>query len=255
MEMKTYLFIVLLVLSFTASSKQLSTGWELWYPYQYHNIKQQLVGLDFDSYNAIIYKAGFKTTYTELPWKRHLQYIKTGEMDIAMGSSYTKEREKYAYFSKPYRKETVKLFVKKGMADKIFLKSLADLSATNYMIGVEGGYYYGKEYQRLISNPEFKNHINEVLDIEQNVTMILKGHLDGFLVDPITMKAFTDKYSMQDEFETHEVEIYQADIHIMLSRKSCTKEMLNKINAAIDELKENGELQTIIDNWTKLQSK
>jgi polar amino acid transport system substrate-binding protein len=35
-------------------ANDLSVGWELWYPYQYHNKNQQLVGLDIDSFNAIM---------------------------------------------------------------------------------------------------------------------------------------------------------------------------------------------------------
>ena len=227
-----------------------SVGWELWYPYQYHNKNQVLVGLDFDVFNAIVEEANIDVTFTELPWKRHLQYIKTGEMDIAMGASHTTEREETAHFSIPYRLETVNLFVRKGTSDKIKLKTLSDLSHSDYLIGVEGGYFYGKEYQRLITTKEFYTHINDVIDLEQNVSLLLKGHIDGFLVDPVTMKAFAQKYSLQEEFEVHPLKIYQANIHIMLSRKSCNPEILNRINKAITKLKENGEMAKIINRWT-----
>ena len=174
-------------------------------------------------------------------------------MDVAMGSSLTKERAKFAFYTKPYRKELVKLFVKKGMAEKIKLEKLADITKTDYMIGVEGGYFYGKNYQQLIQNADFRTHISEVIDIEQNVTMLLKGHLDGFLVDPITMKAFTEKYSLQGEFEVHDVEVYQADIHIMLSKKSCNEKTLIKFNQAIDTLNASGKLTEILNKWTLIQ--
>ncbi|MCJ8321865.1 MAG: transporter substrate-binding domain-containing protein [Colwellia sp.] len=233
--------------------KNYAVGWELWYPYQYHNKEQQLVGLDFDIFNAIIKEVNIEVTYTELPWKRHLQYIKTGEMDMAMGSSYTPEREKTAYFSVPYRKEKVNLFVKKGMVNKIKINSLAELSNTNYLIGVEGGYYYGDHYQQLMTSKEFQTHINDVIDLEENVDLLFKGHIDGFLVDPVTMNAFSEKYSLEGEFEIHPLEIYQDNIHIMLSRQSCKVEMLTKINKAIIKLKQNGEMDKIINRWTATQ--
>lgn len=248
---------LLLALFFTCitavNAKELKTyavGWELWYPYQYHNKEQKLVGLDFDIFNAIIKEANVDVAFTELPWKRHLQYIKTGKMDMAMGSSHTPEREKSAYFSLPYRKEKVNLFVKKGTANKIKISSLAELSNTNYLIGVEGGYYYGDEYEKLITSKEFQTHINDVIDLEENVEMLFKGHIDGFLVDPVTMKAFAEKYSLKNEFEIHPLEIYQDNIYIMLSRQSCTVELLDMINKAIVKLKGNGEMDKIINRWT-----
>jgi polar amino acid transport system substrate-binding protein len=252
--MKKCLILALLItfnsLADEPPSRNYSVGWELWYPYQYHNKKQKLVGLDFDIFNAIIKESNIKVKFTELPWKRHLQYIKTGKMDMAMGASHTEEREKTAYFSLPYRLEKVNLFVKKGTAHKINLNILGDLSSSDYMIGVEGGYFYGDEYKKLITTKEFYTRINDVIDLEQNVALLLKGHIDGFLVDPVTMKAFSEKYSLQGEFEAHPLKIYQDNIHIMLSRNSCSVDTLNSINNAITKLAQNGEISQIINRWT-----
>lgn len=248
--------VSVLLVSFNSFSQQtpLSAGWELWYPYQYHNAQQQLTGLDLDIFNAIIAQANLSVTYTELPWKRHLHYLKTGEMDLAMGASYTSERANYADYTIPYRKETVKLYVKQGQVNNIKLDSLAELVTSPYMIGVEGGYYYGKEYEELIKQPKFHAQVNEVIDIEENVQLLLKGHIDGFLVDPVTMKAFVIKYKMQGEFEQHPITIYSDDIYIMVSKKLKDKTIVPKINKAITELKETGRLNEIIYEWTKLQS-
>lgn len=253
---KALFLSAIIILSFKSYSEDhaLSSGWELWYPYQYHNEQQKLTGLDFDVFNAIILEAKLSVKFTELPWKRHLHYLKTGEMDLAMGASLTSERLEYADFSLPYRKETVKLYVKKGSKEKIKLNHLKDLINSPYMIGVEGGYYYGENYQELIKQPKFQAQINEVIDIEENIELLLKGHIDGFLVDPVTMKAFIKKYKMDGEFEEHTVEIYSDDIYIMVSKHVNNKNVLPQINHAIKTLKENGKINEIINNWSQLQS-
>ena len=254
------LFILVIIFSCysqannSTKNQVLSVGWELWYPYQYHNNQQQLVGLDFDIFNAIIKEAGFAVNYTELPWKRHLQYIKSGEMDVAMGASFTQERADYSYYTIPYRLELVKLYVKKGQAKNINLPTLSDLSSSHYMLGVEGGYFYGNEYQELIKTTEFRSHITEVIDLEQNVQLLLKGHLDGFLVDPITMKAFIEKYKLHNEFEAHSVNIYQDNIHIILSKKSLNLDVLAQFNKAIETLLANGTIAEINARWSTLQN-
>jgi polar amino acid transport system substrate-binding protein len=249
MKMRFLILFITMLFAFNSKANVLSVGWELWYPYQYHNKDQRLVGLDIDSFNSIMAETKLNFTTAEIPWKTHLHFLKTGKMDLAMGASWTKEREKFAYFSEPYRKETVKLFVKKGNVNRIQLETLADLVGSQYIIGVESGYYYGKIYQELVKTSGLRANIIEVIDLEQNVTLLLKGHLDGFLVDPNTMQSFIKKYQMEDEFEQHSVEIYSAEISIMLSKKSSDIETLNKINEAIATLTANGELKRISQRW------
>jgi polar amino acid transport system substrate-binding protein len=247
-----FLFITMLF-AVHVKAKVLSVGWELWYPYQHHNENRQLVGLDIDSFNAIMTEAKLSFTTAEIPWKTHLHFLKTGKMDIAMGASWSKGREVFAYFSVPYRKETVKLFVKKGNAKNIHLQTLSDLNGSKYILGVESGYYYGEDYEKLINTAAFHANISEVIDLEQNVTLLLKGHLDGFLVDPNTMQSFIKKYNMKNEFEQHSLEIYSADIFIMLSKKTSNLSTLNKINQAITVLTNNGELLRINTSWKASQ--
>jgi polar amino acid transport system substrate-binding protein len=249
--MKRFLcsFITVLLYMGQANSKELSVGWELWYPYQYYNKERQLVGLDIESFNAIMAEANLAYTTAEIPWKTHLHYLKTGKMDMAMGASLSSEREKYAYFTQPYRHETVRLFVKKGLSSSIKLDSLSDLIGSKYILGVESGYYYGELYQELIKTSAFRTNISEVIDLEQNVTLVLQGHLDGFLVDPNTMQSFVEKYQLEDKFEAHPLEIYSADIFIMLSKKTTDKALLQRVDNAITTLRDNGKLKQINARW------
>ena len=242
-----------LCLILPVQSQEFSVGWELWYPYQFHNENNKLTGVDIEAFNLISKKAEMSVSYVELPWQRHLMYIKSGIIDVAFGASYTKEREQTAYFSIPYRKESVNLFVRKGTTQSIKLKELSDLIDSEYLIGVENGYFYGKEYQKLKTVPGFISRINSVLDIEQNVKMLMKGHIDGFLADPMSVQSFVKKYKFQDEFEVHPLPIYQGDIFIMLSKKTFSNADLVKINNAITKLQQSGDLETIINRWSTLQ--
>ncbi|MBA6390862.1 amino acid ABC transporter substrate-binding protein [Colwellia sp. BRX10-3] len=250
--MKNFLLLICLIINFTSHAKDLQVGWELWFPYQYRNSQQELVGLDFEIFNTILAKVGYTTAYTELPWKRHLHYLKTGEMDVAMGASKSEERLRYAMYSQSYRQETVNLFVRNGEANTIKLVTLNELAGSDYMIGIESGYYYGDEYKALMKTAEFQEHIIEVVDIEENVTLLLAGHIDGFLVDPTTIKAFSNKYKMNGEFEKHSLNIYQAEIHMMFSKKSVKPTVVKAIDQAISDLKKSGELDNIINKWSKL---
>ena len=240
--------------SATPTDKTLSVGWELWYPYQYRNKQQELLGLDLDIINAVAKKAGLTVSYSEMPWRRLLNFIKTGEMDIAMGASYTKDRAKTADFSLPYRLEVIRLYMKKGKLAQLQISTLTDLIGSDYMIGVEGGYYYGEVFANLMKQAEFKSHIREAVDIEGNVLMLVKGQIDGFFVDPITMKAFAEKYAMLEEFERHPVAVYSNQIHFLLSKKSVPAVTLAKFNRALADIKDNGTLAEIYQRWSIAQN-
>lgn len=246
---KILCFLLAITFANVSLARTLTIGWELWYPYQFHNKDSQLVGLDFDVMNAILAEAKLKGEYTELPWLRHLKYIESGEFDVAMGTSYSKERESYAYYSVPYRTETVHLFVRTGRKETIKLDTLSDLIGSPYFIGVEEGYYYGENYKSLIKNPNFAKQISEVFDIEQSVQMTLQGSIDGFLADPQTVKSFVDKYRLENVFEQHSLEIYSDNIHIIMSRKSVDKTLFEQVNNALKSLKERGELDKIYQKW------
>ncbi|WDE07984.1 amino acid ABC transporter substrate-binding protein [Thalassomonas viridans] len=245
------LFLSALVLgAFYGQARTLSVGWEIWYPYQYRNKAQQLLGADLEILNAVAERAGLKLRYSEMPWRRLMNYVKTGEMDVAMGVSYNDERAKTAYFSAPYRREVIRLFLKKDQLAKFKLDSLADITGSDYMIGIEGGYYYGEAFAGLMQRPEFNAHFREAVDIEGNVLMLVKGQIDGFLVDPNTMQAFRKRYAMEEEFVMHPMVIYQSDIHFLLSKNSVSADEFARFNRALIQLRDNGSLAQILKFWS-----
>jgi polar amino acid transport system substrate-binding protein len=249
--MKKYIFIAFLFLSFQITAAQLkpiNVGWEVWYPYQYQGKSKQLMGVDISIMNAIAEQMSVELVYEELPWKRHLKYIKTGQFDVAMGSSKTEERQAYSYFTQPYRIEEIKLFVLKEKAQTIKLKNLADVINSQYILGVERGYFYGDEYASLSSRAAFKNHFNEVTDLSQNVKMLLKGNIDGLLADPVAMKTYSEFFNLQGKFTQLSLHIYQTEIHLMLSKASMTQADLTRFDKAITVLKNSGEIEKILNN-------
>lgn len=243
-------FIPFLFFSLPTTAKtNLSVGWELWYPYQYHNQSNKLVGLDIDIFNAIATKAQYQVQYTEVPWKRHLKYIKEGKMDIAMGASLAPERESYAFYTEPYRQEQVKLFIKKTKEKSFTLQDISELIDTQYRIGIEGEYWYGKEFEELKKISEFNSKLVEGIDLEHNALELMKGRLDGLLVDPITMKTFIEKYQLEGEFVDTDISVYVGNIYIILSKKSMSKDDLMRFNRAIITLKNDGTIDNLYREW------
>src|SRR3546814_1817521 len=116
-------FFVLALSSTPALSKNktFTTAWYPLDPYQYVVESEgvsTLTGLDVKLLKSYIKKAGYNVKYDAVPWKQHQLELKEGVRDIAAGATWTAEREKYAYFSIPYRKEVNVLYVLKSIDRK-----------------------------------------------------------------------------------------------------------------------------------------
>ena len=233
-----------------ADLPELSVGWNLWYPYQFYNKQNKLVGLDIDIAVAVAKEAGYRLTFTELPWKRHLQFVRTGIVDIAMGTSPNDKRKLYARFTKPYRFEQVALFVRKGTKHLMPFTHLADIIGSPFMIGAEDGYYYGEEFESLSKLDAFTAHIGQSLNLEHNMSLLMNEKIDGVFADDIAMLAFAKKYKLLNDIERHSIKIHRSQIHFMVSKKTDIK-VVERFSLAIDKLKANGTIDRLINQWTK----
>lgn len=101
----------------------------MWEPFWLKDDNGKLSGFDIEILEAVVTGAGFSIIHTEyaVPWARHWKYIEHGDMDLCTSASRTAEREKFAYFTAPYRHEYLGLFFRKGEADNYDIKEIEDL--------------------------------------------------------------------------------------------------------------------------------
>ena len=65
--MKKFIIVFCLFINLSSHAKDLQVGWELWYPYQYRNSQQELLGLDIEIFNAVFAKAGYTSSVNRTP--------------------------------------------------------------------------------------------------------------------------------------------------------------------------------------------
>ena len=233
------------------AKSEFSLGWEPWPPFQYEDETKQLTGFDIELITTIMENAGLKVSYRNTPWKRLLFEVQSGRMDMAGAASKTKEREEFAFFTNPYRKETIVLFVQKGQSHKYKFKTLEQLTKSNFKLGVANGYYYGEKYAELIKNPIFKGKVQTVNKDELNIRKLMKNRIDGFLMEPVAATAMLKKLSLLDKAEILPVPIYSDNIFAIFSKASTSTEVVKKFNKSLKELKANGKYDQIVGKYIK----
>jgi len=245
------LIAVFSFVSIAVAKDEFLMSWEEWAPFQYKDSSGQLTGLDVELMSAIMKNAGLTLNFKEMPWNRSLMELEKGNLDIAPGASKTAEREAYALFSMPYRKETAVLYVKKGTSGKYKFDNLSDIIGSDFQLGVVRGYYYGEAYDQLMKDPGFQKQVQDSSADKTNLNKLIKGRINGFLMEPVAATALLKEEGLQNEVEIHPMTVYSDDIYVMFSKQSTSASDVSVFNKSLEELKASGVYQQIMDKYLK----
>ena len=246
-------FVLLIFFTFSeqsaeAESRILIQGWESYPPLTYMDSQNNLTGLDIEIVQEICRRTGYEVKYQEAPWARLLLWLKNGTIQIASSATKTSEREKIAYFSDPYYKESYIVFVRKGEAANYRIKGLQDLIDSSFRLGVIRANVYGAEFDQLIKDPAFSKHIEEVTSDVQNHKKLLSNRLDGFIEESSRMSTEGRKTGIYEKVEPLFV-IGEDYMHFMFSKKSTTPEIAQMFNSELKKMRADGKYQELFKKY------
>lgn len=248
-----YLFVVVLLLfSLTvqaACSRPIRSAWNHWPPYSMADKKGAVIGLDIELLQRIAQEAGCQLQWSaNIPSSRQLVYLHSGEQDIQFAASVTPERSKFAWFSPPYRTETIVLFVKHGTRKRFQLTQLKQLRDSKWELIAPFQGWYGAEYEAIrpvlergIRLRQYKSTEQALELLDYNQGDIVLGDLYSFLYNAKQIKMLAP--------DVLNVPVNEGTIHLMYSKKSMSTADVAILNAAISRLQKNGELQKIIRRY------
>jgi polar amino acid transport system substrate-binding protein len=242
MKIKFLAVIVFFIFSNTSFGCEVKVGYEEWPIYIVKNKDGSLHGLDIELFEAVAQASHCKIKYIELPWVRELKSIENGEIDIVMSASKTPEREVYAYFSKANHDETNSLFLNKGLGNSI--KTIKELGASGLKIAYEKGAFLGDEIETIKDKLDSSGN-----NINVNIKNTLAKRIDGFIVDKYAGSILIKKNKANEQIIMHPLLITTGDVHIMVSKKTKVKDLLQLINKGIDKIKSNGTYKKILQKY------
>jgi polar amino acid transport system substrate-binding protein len=236
--------------------RTLRGGWYPWDPYQYREYQHSgavLTGFDVEIERALARVLGVDLVLRPMAWEDHLAAVAAGTADIAAGATYSAERDRYAYFSKPYRQETEVLILPKGAGSRYHFTSVEGMlqafATQPFRLGVVAGFTYARpDVNAFVADPERQAQIVRVGDEAENLQNLLAGRIDGFIADRIVAATVAWRVRKSAAIEEYPL-IFSTNIHFMLSRASQTPAMLARLDEAIDQIKQSGEFQHIADSY------
>lgn len=223
-----------------AETPILENAWYFWYPYQYEVNRsglQQVTGMDVEIVRELASRTGRTVAYRKMPWKAHVDSLRTGKLDIAAGATFTEERSEFVYYSEPYRLEENYLFTRRSLRDSWDFVNLDDflreLRRDGQKLAVVEGYAYGDSRVNLfIEDPANADLIVETPNDQQSLRLLLEGRVDGFLADRAVGASIITELGVAKKVEAVPLGITMP-LHLMFSKASVPPEVVEEFNAAI----------------------
>jgi polar amino acid transport system substrate-binding protein len=202
-------------------------------PYEYRE-GGEVVGIDADIMDAVAEKLGMTAEVEDMNFDSVIASVQSGKVDVGMaGMTVTEDRKKMVNFTEPYATSTQVIIVNDGSD----IKGKDDLE--NKRIGVQLG-TTGDIYASDIEGAtveRFNKGSETVLALKQD-------KVDAVVIDNQPAQKFVEAnegISILDEPLTEE--------EYAIAVNMDNTELLDQINGALAELKDSGELQTIIDKY------
>lgn len=209
-------------------------------------------GLDIESAKLLAKEAGCELEMKEVPWKRSLENLKQGSIDIITGASWTEERAQYAHYSNAYRNETLAVFVQKDKVGTYKASSLENfLQIPDITFGIQRGAAYGSQFEALSIRPEFTKKLRKATDDEQNIKKLANGRIDSMLASLestyLTLKDLGLEGKVAD---LKDMRYSNGEIFLLFSKKSVSPDTVETFNKALDNAKADGSHGTLIRTYS-----
>ena len=205
-------------------------------PFEYLE-KNKVVGFDIDLLDAISKETGLEFKVQDMAFDGLLPALQTKKVDMVIaGMSATPERKKAVAFSKPYFKAK-QVVITKGV-DKS-LKSFKDLA------GKKVGVMLGFTGDTVVS--EIKGVKVERFNASYAAIMALsQNKVDAVVLDSEPAKKYT---ANNKQLIIASIPAEEEDYAIAVRKND--KELLDKINTALDKIKANGEYDKLLKKYFK----
>ncbi len=227
--------------SLTVEEGKLIMGTNAYFqPYEYYD-GDKIVGIDAEIAAAIAEKLGLELEIKDMAFDSIITAVNAGDVDMGLaGMTVTEDRLKEVDFSISYANGVQAIIVKDGSK----ITKVDDLYAEGaaYKVGVQLG-TTGDIY----STDDFgKDLVTSYTTGNEAVNALLKGDVDCVIIDNEPAKAFVANNEGLKILETS-----YADEDYAACVKKGNKELLEKLDKAINELIEDGTIDEIVGKYIK----
>ena len=207
-------------------------------PYEYKD-GDDVVGIDAEIAQALADKLGLKLEIVDMDFDSLIASVQSGKIDMSLaGMTVTEERKQNVDFTDSYATGVQVIIVK----DDSDIASVDDLQ--DKLIGVQQG-----TTGHLYCADDFgEDHVNALPNGATAVQALLQGKVDCVVIDQEPAKAFVEANEGLKILDTaYTTEDYAAAV------SKDNPALTAALNKALQELKDDGTIQGILDKYIKAE--
>ncbi len=201
------------------------------------------IGFDIDLANKISEKMNVEFKFQPIDWPLKETELNSNNIDMIWnGYSITEERKEKVLFSDSYMKNRVLILVSKdsGISKKADLKDkivcTQDQSSSLDALNKDD---ISKQVKEIITYSSFNDVFNDMLT----------GRCDAIVIDETMGLYYMSTSGNTDKFNILEDDLGSEEYAVGFRKDD--EEFVKKFNAALDELKQEGEVEKIYQKWFK----
>lgn len=211
-------------------------------PMGYRNENNELVGFDIDLANEVCKKMGMKLKNQTISWAAKEQELDSGNIDcIWNGFGYTEDRNKAMTLSKPYVKDRSMFVVKEG----------STYEKQDELKGKKIGVQSGSTQEKRLNESNYGKELGEIIGYTDYLTALMDletGNIDAVYMSQISGNYIIEKQNK--EFKTFDaIGIGEESKGMVIAFKKGNVELKDKVEKALDELKQEGKLKELSEKW------
>lgn len=208
-------------------------------PFEYKNDANETVGFDIDLIKAIGEKLDMDVEFVSTAFDGIFNGLNAGNYDVVVAAvSMTPGRLETMLFSKPYLSNGQVILTRKGTPNITKHEELAGMK-----VGVQLGTTADTAAEKFAT--QFGFELTKYDEILQTFTAMKAGYVDAIAVDYAVAIEYVQKDP--EAYQFSEVMLTNEPIAIALGKDDV--ELQSKINAALDELRQEGTLKALSEKW------
>ena len=202
-------------------------------PFSKLGADNEYFGIDVDLTRKVMDIVGCPYKLMTMVWKRSLLMIELGHLDMMIFASVTPERLKYAHFSVPYRNDIAGMVIRRADKNRFQINSPEDILRHGMNVGHFKDTYRGEGFASIVDRLIAEERLFYMTKMRQGLRMLEVGRIDAVVALPAAALSKADDLGLSDQIDIHPYILMSDPVHIMASKKTVSKELLDRINAAI----------------------
>ncbi|MDG4719360.1 MULTISPECIES: substrate-binding periplasmic protein [Thalassospira] len=202
-------------------------------------------GASIDLIRLIARKIGIRVEIRNVgPWIRAVKNLTDGDIDLLVALYITPERQSQYLFTRPYAQDPIVMF---SMARSAFpFKDWYDLAGK---VGVTTrGDSWGADFDQFIEQHLTMMRVNTT---DQMIDMLSQKRADYGIQGLYTLERSERRIDMANDIAISSTPIKSEQMYMALSRQSPCRDLIDKINLAIEEFEQDGTITKLIASYVK----